>query len=240
VNEELSVHWALHEIDEEAVRHEGERARLPEQRRALDARVTAERTKLAALDAEATRLERRRRELERDIAALETQEKRFRAQLDAVTDQKQFTAVQHEIAAVVSKRSDLETEALTAMESEEGIAADRPHVADTLAKAERETGEARARLDTDEARLSARVRELDAARAGAAGKLDTGSRSRYERTRAARGGRAVAAIEKGACGGCFRGLAPHALQEARKRERMITCDGCGRLVMLPPGDAPVA
>jgi predicted nucleic acid-binding Zn-ribbon protein len=57
---------------------------------------------------------------------------------------------------------------------------------------------------------------------------------RYEKLRAGRAGRAVAAVENGACGGCHRGLPPAILQEARRREKLLVCDGCGRLLMLPP------
>ena len=74
----------------------------------------------------------------------------------------------------------------------------------------------------------------------AVGLLDTASRTRYERLRGLRGGRAVAAIGKGACGGCGSALAPHALQESRKRDHLLTCDGCGRLLMLPPEGQPAA
>jgi len=42
-------------------------------------------------------------------------------------------------------------------------------------------------------------------------------------------------IVKGACGGCFRAQPPQVLQEARRRDRMLSCDGCGRLMVLPPG-----
>ena len=63
---------------------------------------------------------------------------------------------------------------------------------------------------------------------------DAGARSRYERLRTGRAGRAVAAVQNGACGACFRALAPAALQEARRRERLLSCDGCGRYLVLPP------
>jgi uncharacterized protein len=240
VTDELRHHWALHEIDEEAVRHETERARFPEQRKALEARVATERKKLGELDARAAKLEKRRRELERDIAAFEAQEKKYRTQLDAVTDQKQFEAVQHEIAGVAGKRSDLETEALTLMDDEERTAAERPHVAESLAKAERDAATALEAMAAVDARVDGVVAALDARRAAEVAQLDPPLRTRYERARQLRGGRAVAAIDKGSCGGCYSGLAPHALQEARKRERMLVCDGCGRLLMLPPGDAPGA
>jgi hypothetical protein len=237
VTDELRHHWALHEIDEEAVRHEAERAKFPAQRQAFESRVAAERRKLDELTSRAATLEKRRREVERDIAALEAQEKKYRTQLDAVTDQKQFVAVQHEIAGVAGKRSDLETEALTLMDDEERTAAAKPHAAEALAKAEREAAEALARIGAEDARLAGLLAELDARRADVVARLEPAQRTRYERARLLRGGRGVAAIDKGACGGCYRNLAPHALQEARKREHMLACDGCGRLVMLPPGDA---
>ena len=67
--------------------------------------------------------------------------------------------------------------------------------------------------------------------------LPPGTRSRYERIVQSRDGRAVVAILKGACGGCFRNQPPQVLQEARRRDRLLVCEGCGRLVIWPP-DVP--
>ena len=234
MTDELLHHWALHELDEEAVLHQAELAKLPDQRRALEARVAAERRRLDALIKHAAELQVRRRQLERDIDVLETQEKKYRAQLDAVTNQQQFEAAQHEIAGAHAKRSDRETEALALMEGEERAAAEKPGLEDVLAKAERETGETLQRLAAAETRLRARLGELDATRAATLLHFDPPSRQRYEKIRGSRAGRAVSAIERGACGGCFRGQPPHALQEARKRDHLLMCDGCGRLLMLPP------
>jgi predicted nucleic acid-binding Zn-ribbon protein len=234
VTDELLAHWALHEIDEEAVRLEAERAKFPEQRRAHEARTTAERRRLEALDQRTAEAVKRRRERERDIAALEAQERKYRSQLDAVTNQHQFEAVQHEIAGVAGKRSDLETEVLTSMEEEERASATRVTIAEALARAEREGAEALARIDAEDARLSDALAVLATRRSDAEAALDPVARSRLQRLRASRGGRAVSAIVKDACGGCFRVQPPHAMQEARKRERLLTCDGCGRLLMLPP------
>jgi len=44
----------------------------------------------------------------------------------------------------------------------------------------------------------------------------------------------VVAIVKGACGGCFRAQPPQVLQEARRGDRLLACDGCGRLLIWPP------
>jgi predicted nucleic acid-binding Zn-ribbon protein len=232
--DDLPLHWILHEIDEEAVRHEAELAKLPEQRRQHETRIASEKRRVEASTRRAAELLVRRRELERDIAAFETQEAKYRKQLDAVTNQHQFEAVQHEIAGVVSKRSALETEALTVMEEEDRLATERPALDAALAKAEREGAVAFARLDAETTRLTGLRAGLDARRAEAAAKLDAPARSRYDRARALRGGRGIAELLNGSCGGCFSGQAPHALQEARKRDHLLTCDGCGRLLMLRP------
>lgn len=236
MTDELRQHWALHLLDEEAVRHAADRAKLPELRRAQEARLAAERRKVESSAKRAAELLARRRGLERDVAALEAQEKKFRTQLDAVTDQKQYEAVQHEIAGVAGKRGDLETEVLEILEAEEALAAERPALDAALAKAEHETAEQLARLDADDARLGERLAALELRRAEAVAPLEPAARTRYEKIRASKGGRAVVAVTHGACGGCARNLTPHAQQDARKRDRLLMCDGCGRLLVLPPGD----
>ena len=45
------------------------------------------------------------------------------------------------------------------------------------------------------------------------------------------------AILKGACGGCFRNQPPQLLQDARRRDRLLVCEGCGRLLVWPPDAA---
>ena len=82
--------------------------------------------------------------------------------------------------------------------------------------------------------MKAELAALEARRGDVAAQLPPATRTRYEKLRAGRAGRAVAAIENGACGGCHRGLPPAALQEARRREKLLMCDGCGRLLMLAP------
>ncbi len=237
MTDELRIHWTLHELDEASVRHEAELAKLPEPRRAAEARVAAARSKLAALDARAADQQKRRRELERETDALLEQEQRFERQKSAVTNQQQFEAIGHEIANVHARRSDLETQVLELLDAEERAAVERPELAAALAEAEAEAGDVRARLDAVEREHRDALAGLETRRAATLAELPAAAQSRYTRLRASRAGRAVAAVEKNACGACFRGLSPHALQEAKRREALLVCDGCGRLMLLPPGDA---
>jgi len=237
VTEELRLHWSLHEIDEQAVAREHSLAKQPEVRREHTARVTAARAAVQAIDDRLADSMKRRRVLDREIAAYDVQQHRFEQQLLSVTTQHQLEAMQHEIAAVRAKRDVLETEALERLDAEERDTAARPARAQALERAEREAESTFARLDAEAAAMKAELAALDARRGEVAARLPPATRTRYEKLRAGRAGRAVAAIENGACGGCHRGLPPAALQEARRREKLLVCDGCGRLLVLPPDGA---
>lgn len=234
MTDELRTHWSLHLLDEESVRHEAERARLPAERQAHERKVAAARRALSVLEARLEEAQKRRRALDRDLATLDTQVRHFEHQLESVTDQRQFEAVQHEIAGAKSKRDALETEALELLEREEAGAAERPGLAAELAKLERAAQEANVMLDATDARLAARLTELDADRARVAAALPVATRTRYDKLRAGRAGRAVAALIGNACGACQSAQPPHALQEARKRTTLLVCEGCGRLLLMPP------
>jgi predicted nucleic acid-binding Zn-ribbon protein len=239
VTEELRLHWALHEIDEQAVAREQALAKQPEARREHNAKVTAARAAVQAIDQRLADSAKRRRALDREIAAYDVQLHRYEQQLLSVTTQHQLEAMQHEIAAVRAKRDGLENEALERLDAEERDTKLRPEKAHALERAESESQATLARLDAEAATLQAELGTLEARRAETVAALAPAARTRYEKLRAGRAGRAVAAIVNGACGGCHRGLPPASLQEARRREKLLMCDGCGRLMMLPlePGGA---
>ena len=234
MTDELRLYWTLHGIDEQALAHEAALARQPAVRRQHESAVAAARKAIETLDRRSADALKARRAAEGEIAAIEAMERKFDTQLTAVTNQHQFEAVQHQLAAARAKRSDFETVALEQLDVEERLAAERPALVDALAKAEREAAAGTAALDQEAARLRTEIGALDARREHTAAKLDAAGRNRYERLRAGRTGRAIAAVSKGSCGACFRGLAPHGLQVVRKQDQLLICDGCGLLLMSPP------
>jgi uncharacterized protein len=123
------------------------------------------------------------------------------------------------------------------MEEEQAAEAERAPIEHELKAAEREMAERLATIDAEEKSERERVGALEAERAKLIEGISPTIRSRYERVVASRGGIAVVPILKGACGGCFRNQPPQILQDARKRDRLIICDGCGRLLVWPPESA---
>ena len=231
---ELETLWALHGLDERLVAATTRLAALPAERLALDARVLSERRRLEQQAKAVADFELRDRQIQKEIAVLQAEEQRFQQQLPQIKKNDAYQALLHEIAGVKGRQSDLETALLVLMEEQQTLEGERPKLERVLAEAEHDANTRRTALDAEEARLRAAAAELDAARAPQVPKLPPPTRSRYERIRELRAGQAVMAIAKQACGGCFRGLSPQALQEAKKRDRVLICDGCGRMLVLPP------
>ena len=234
MNEELQTLWALHGLDERLVTLQAALSRFPTQRQTVEQRITGDRAHLETLKKEVGEYQLKRRVIEKDIEALTAEERKFQSQLPLVKKNEEYTALLHEIAGSRKKRSDRETEVLMLMEEEERRQGEKPVLEKALAALEAETSARLQALAAEEQHERGRVAAVEAERAALVARLSAGTRNRYERIRVSKDGRAVVPIQKGACGGCYRGQPPQMLQEARRGDRLLTCDGCGRLLIWPP------
>jgi hypothetical protein len=237
VSEELDHLWALSGLDEKASALKADLARFPAERKTVEDRLAGERVHLEALKSRIAELQKARRTLEKEIETFADQERKYLGQQGMVKTNAEFQALTHEIAQARQKRSDVETGVLLKMEDEEKAAAEKPAVEAALKRAEQDVAERVARIETDEAALRGRLAAIERERVEHMETLDALTRTRYERTHVMRDGRAVVAIRDGSCGGCFRRQPPQQLADARRRDRVLMCDGCGRLVVWPPDAA---
>ena len=237
MSDELDRLWALKDLDERANLLRAELGRFPDQRATLERAVGEQGGRLERHRAQVGASQLRRRELEREIEVLTTQERKFQSQTFAVKKNEEYRALLDEIEGVKRKRSDLETEVLLSFEAEERLAGERGEAERALQAAQREAADRTRQIDAEERSAREGLEAVEAERTAHIGHLPSGTRTRYERIIQSRDARAVVAILKGACGGCYRGQPPQILQEARKRDRLLVCDGCGRLLIWPP-DVP--
>lgn len=237
MSDEIDRLWALRELDEQLVTRLAVLAGFPAQRAEMETRSRAEKSHLEALKAKTSELQLKRREIEREITTVAEQERKFQSQLPAVKKNEEYTALLKEIEGSRRKRSDLETAVLMRMEEEEQIAAERPAAEQALKRVETENAARLAALDAETRVAEEAVAAIEARRAAESEHLTPAVRSRYERIRATREGRAVVPILRGSCGGCFRTQPPQVIQEARRRDRVLLCDGCGRMLVWPPEGA---
>jgi predicted nucleic acid-binding Zn-ribbon protein len=207
-------------------------ADVPKRRDALARALDGARNTVRGIqkDLEGARLERRR--LEKEAEGFSAEAARLEKQLFDVKTNEEFTAMKHQIANVTGKRSDHETAILEWMEKEESLAAGLKKAEAAVGDAERGSKDGGAALDADaaslEAEIAARTKFRDEGRAPIAPAV----LAKYDRLHAGREGLAVVAVQNNACGACHRALTAHDMQIAKQGETILSCEGCGRIVIL--------
>jgi uncharacterized protein len=225
----------LQEIDTAIGRLDHRRAALEggEELRAL--RAQAENAQLRvgelrlALDAEG----QQQRRLEHDIETLElkaaAEEKRMYD--GSIVNEKELSAVQHEIANLKTRRSSFEDDLLDHMERTEVLQKD-------LAEAETQAVAIRAKVDeaSGEAgdELEGVQRELTerrAAREALLPQFDPELLELYEELLAGKKGLAVAALVDGTCQGCHEKLSAVAVDKLKRSDGVKRCEHCRRILI---------
>ena len=153
-------------------------------------------------------------------------------QLHDVKTNKEYQAILHEIELLKNKRSDYETRILELLVQEESLVAAVSSAERTIQAEETKLRQGEEALAKEGADLDQALHSLEQDRNAVKPRVPPPLLSRYDRLLGARDGVAVAEIRKGACGACFKGLTPHALQEARRGEAIQTCEACGRILIL--------
>ena len=140
-----------------------------------------------------------------------------------------------EIQGLKSKRSDRETVILESFEREEKLAAQSKQAEQRIAEEERKLKAGEADLEKENASLEQSMHSITMDRDAVRPKVPGPILARYDRLAGTRDGIAVAEIRKSACGACFKGLTPQAVQEARRMDAVMQCEQCGRILVWAEG-----
>lgn len=211
---------------------------IPRRREALRDAVNRAKAALEEARKELERARLQRRAVEKDVEGITADSNKLERQLHDVKTNKEYQAILHEIEVLKNKRSDYETRILESLEREEALVAAVSAAERAVQAEEAKLREGEETLAKERADLEQSLHSMEQDRNAVKPRVPPPLLSRYDRLLGARDGVAVAEIRKGACGACFKGLTPHALQEARRGEAIQTCEACGRiLVLTDPGAA---
>jgi predicted nucleic acid-binding Zn-ribbon protein len=200
----------------------------------LERQTRVLRQRVEALEARRAELERRQRLADLDRQGAEEERRRLEQRLygGQVRNPRDLEGLQRNIEGVAARVSQLETEILEAMEELDRVAAELRDARERLGHAEalltrrRSEGAARLAAAESELRQTTRRREEGAAR------VPPALLREYERVRARTGGVAVAPVAGDTCGACGVGVSPLVRSRLRRGEGIVTCENCGRILVL--------
>jgi predicted nucleic acid-binding Zn-ribbon protein len=234
---ELDALLALQRQDSLLMEARKKRDDIPRRKEALRLQVNQAKTELESAKKDLEQARIARRAAEKDVEGLTADSVKLERQLHDVKTNKEYQAILHEIEGIKSKRSDYETRILEFFEREETLTAAVKAAERRVTGEEAKLKQGEEDLAREGAELDQRIHSMTQDRDAIKPRVPPTLLSRYDRLLGARDGVAVAEIRKGACGACFKGLTPHALQEARRGDQIKVCEACGRILVLI--EAPV-
>jgi uncharacterized protein len=204
---------------------------------AVEAAEEAERTLAADVvraETEARDLGREVKRMESDVETVRAREAKDQKLLDSGSvSPKEMTNLQHELASLKRRQSDLEDQELELME--------RLEVAETTLAAAR-AGLEQARTDLERARqlrddaladIADGTKRHEAARAEVAGGISAPLLTLYDRIRTSTGSTGAAMLKARQCQGCRLELYGNELSAVRNADphEVVRCENCGRILV---------
>ena len=190
---------------------------------------------LVAAETEQSDIERELRKAEGDVDQVRTRAARDQQRLDAgqVNSPKELEVLQHEIATLGRRQSDLEDGVLEVMERLEAVQTRLGELTSQRTEAQARATELSASRDTAVAEIDGEVAGLQTQRETQAGQLDAELVALYEKIRAQQAGIGAAELRQRRCTGCRLELNNVEIGRLRgaEEDEVLRCEECRRILV---------
>ena len=229
----LSTLYELQLIDDQLDDLEELRGDLPYAVNELKSQIQNLKDQVDSKETEKKESIKKRNANDSEIVRLNTNLKKFKAQLYQVRNNKEYDALTKEIDNSEEQVDKLENEILAMEELIEQIKVDVEEITPQLDNLNSELKEKESELKKI---IKANEREeskLKEKRESVAAKVRKSDYNTYMRIRKACSGTAIVTISRSACSGCHNVVPPQRQIEIRSNKRLYTCESCGRLLVSP-------
>ena len=227
----------LHRIHRQLNDLKDRQQRGPRVTRAHQANVERLEGELEAMKKEALALRMATDDKQTQLASGEASLEKRRAQLQGASSNREFQALQDDVAAAQKVNEVLEVEILEALEKLDDYAKRLEQAEAAVAKGREEaesvaveTREAEPLIHAETERLRAELQECE-------GELPAEFREMYRRVTRQKGEDALAPVQGEFCGGCNQHVPVNLINEMMLN-RPAVCKACGRLLYLPEDYSP--
>lgn len=233
----------LQELDSNAERLRRRMADLPAALAALDSRLAELTGAVASVKERIAVSQASRREIEKDLAAVQTRLSKYKDQLMEVKTNKEYQAMQHEIAAADREVRAAEDRILDRMEEGETLTRDIKGIEAALAAERAAVNDEKARIERERVELEAQMARAAAEREELVLGISSEAMATFDGVARKRNGIAVVEARNGHCTVCNVRLRPQQFLEVRRNDTLIQCESCQRILFFvapPAGDEPAS
>lgn len=172
----------------------------------------------------------KQKNLELEVSSKEADLQKYQQQMMSIKTNKEYDALVAEIDTIKGIISNHETELIETIDLsatlEKNIDDYKTRMDQVEENNTKQLSVLQEKIDTIGDKVSGKETERSAITSNISRQLITV----YDRVRRGKGGSAVVAVKRRACGACYKALTPKKVQEIRKADKVLTCDNCGRLL----------
>ena len=234
---DLKLLIELQELDSTAERLRRRMADIPNEQAALDARLAELTGGVAGVKERIAASQTARREIEKDLAAVQTRLTKYKDQLMEVKTNKEYHAMQTEIAAAETVVRREEDRLLERMEEAETLAAELKTAEAALKTGTSEVAASRKQMDSERASTEAELGKTTDERSRVAASVSAPVLALFERVSKHRKGLAMSEARDGLCTQCHVRVRPQVYNDLRRNETVIQCESCSRILYYVPAPA---
>jgi predicted nucleic acid-binding Zn-ribbon protein len=232
--QDLALALRLQALDRNIASLETEIATLPKHIAEIERRLESHSRRLEADRAALSANQRERKKLEGDVQVQEQKISKLKTQMLEAKTNEQYRAFQNEIAYAEGEIRKAEDKVLELMEQserlEKNVKAAEADLKQENQHVESEKRRARERTDLDQKELADRVAE----RKSITDQMDPKVYAHYLRIRKKTKGTVIADATEGRCSACQIALRPQFFQDLRRRDQIMFCETCGRMLTYNP------
>jgi hypothetical protein len=228
----------LQELDSAAERARRRIADIPTIQQSLEARSAARAADLQAVKDRIAVTSAARRDVEKEAAVVQTRLSKYKEQLMSVKTNKEYTAMQHEIATAEGLVRSYDDRLLELMEAAEQETADLKAAEAAMKTEQAQIARDQKALDEEKASQEAAVQRLADERTKVVANISKEAMEIYVRVAHGRRGQAVAQARDGVCVVCHVRMRPQAFNQVRRNDGIHQCESCTRILYYVPPASP--
>lgn len=232
LEEQLKLLVELQGLDTQILKIERDLESIPQELKKMDDAFEEKKSSLRKSEEALKALQMKRKEKEMDLDSKEGSIKKFQSQLYQVKTNKEYSALEGEIARMRADNSLIEEDILKIFDQ---IDAENQKISkekEFLKTEENKLAQQKKKFDEEVGRIKAEAEGLNAQRAVIAGKIDKVALAKYDRIIKSKDGLAVVPVAGDSCQGCFRILPPQVIHEIRTKKELVCCGSCARILYI--------
>ncbi|MCA1584571.1 MAG: C4-type zinc ribbon domain-containing protein [Acidobacteria bacterium] len=220
----------LQEIETKAADAGRRLSEAPERIAALDSTLAAAREEVDRAKQAIADNQTARRLIEKDLAVVQQRQSKYKDQLMEVKTNREYHAMQTEIATANAEVGKFEERILIGMVEADDLTAKLKTAEQTLVAEEARIRAERSVIERDAAEMKTLAASLAREREGLVARMPRNVVELFERVSKGRHGLAVVPARDERCSECHVRLRPQVFNHIRKNDQIVQCDSCQRIL----------